>query len=276
MNTSSMVTQYLDRPEGRLAYDVQGEGPLVVCMPGMADVRSVYRFLAPALAQAGHRVATIDLRGHGESDTSFTSYDDVAAASDLSALIRHLDAGPAVLVGNSMGAGASVLVAADDPELVSGIVMVGPFVRDLPTTWYMRALTSLMLRRPWGVAATGSFYTSLNAGTRPDDLPAHLELIRSALRRPGAWPAFAATTKTSHAPVTPRLGEVRVPTLVVMGEKDPDFPDPADEARYIAGALGGPTEVLMVPDAGHYPQAQRPDVVIPAVTSFLAGTRPGA
>lgn len=276
MSTNAVVTQYLDRPEGRLAYDVQGAGPLVVCMPSMADVRSVYRFLAPALARAGYRVATVDLRGHGESDTSFTSHDDVAAASDLTALIRHLDAGPAVLVGNSMGAGAAVLVAADDPELVSAIVMLGPFVRDHPTSRFQRVMTSLMLRRPWGVAATGAFYTSLNAGTRPDDLPAHVERIRASLRRPGAWPAFVATTTTSHAPVTPRLAEVGVPTLVVMGEKDPDFPDPADEASYIAGALGGPAEVLMVPDAGHYPQAQRPDVVVPAVMSFLTQARPGA
>lgn len=276
MNTNAGATLYLDRPEGRLAYDVQGEGPLVVCMPGMADVRSVYRFLAPALARAGYRVATIDLRGHGESDTSFTSYDDVAAASDLAALIRHLDAGPAVLVGNSMGAGAAVLVAADDPEPVSAIVMLGPFVRDHPTSWFQRVMTSLMLRRPWGVAATGAFYTSLNAGTRPDDLRGHVDRIRTSLRRPGAWPAFVATTTTSHAPVTPRLAEVGVPTLVVMGEKDPDFRDPADEASYIAGALGGPGEVLMVPGAGHYPQAQRPDVVVPAVTSFLAQARPDA
>ncbi len=76
------ATRYLERPEGRIAYDVTGEGPLVVCVPGMGDLRSVYRFLVPELATVGFRVATMDLRGHGESDATFTTYDDVAAGGD--------------------------------------------------------------------------------------------------------------------------------------------------------------------------------------------------
>jgi len=55
--------------------------------------------------------------------------------------------------------------------------------------------------------------------------------------------------------------------LVVMGEKDPDFPDPKAEAEWIAGTLHG--EVVMVPNAGHYPQSQRPDVTTDAVLHFL-------
>jgi pimeloyl-ACP methyl ester carboxylesterase len=55
--------------------------------------------------------------------------------------------------------------------------------------------------------------------------------------------------------------------LVVMGELDPDFPNPAEEASWIAERLGG--DVLMVPEAGHYPQSQRPDIVNPAVVAFL-------
>jgi pimeloyl-ACP methyl ester carboxylesterase len=53
-----------------------------------------------------------------------------------------------------------------------------------------------------------------------------------------------------------------------MGERDPDFPDPAAEARLIAGRLNA--EVVIVPGAGHYPQAEYPEVVTPAVLAFLA------
>lgn len=266
-------TLFLDRPEGRLAYDVSGDGPLVVCVPGMVDVRSSYRHLAPALVEAGYRVATMDLRGHGESDTTFSAYDDQAAASDVLALIGHLDQSPAVVVGNSMGAAAATLVAADEPGLIEAIVMLGPFVRNPPTTWFQRAMMWLMLRRPWGVPAVAAFYRSLNAGVTPPDLGDHLQRIRAALRRPGAWAAVVRTTKTSHAQVTPRLAHVMAPTLVVMGERDPDFADPAAEARFIADALGGPTEIDVVPDAGHYPQAQRPDLVNPRVVGFLDQAR---
>jgi pimeloyl-ACP methyl ester carboxylesterase len=53
-----------------------------------------------------------------------------------------------------------------------------------------------------------------------------------------------------------------------MGEQDPDFPDPAGEAAWIAQALGA--QVVMVPEAGHYPQSQRPDITAGTVLRFLA------
>ena len=124
-------TLYLERPGGRIAYDVAGSGPLIVGVPGMGDLRSVYRFLVPALTDAGFRVASMDLRGHGDSDATFDAYDDVAAGTDLIALVEHLG-GPAVLVGNSMGAGAAAWAAAEAPHLVAGLVLVGPFVRNAP------------------------------------------------------------------------------------------------------------------------------------------------
>jgi hypothetical protein len=49
------TTQFLTRPEGKIGYDVAGTGPLVVLVPGMGDLRSAYRFLAPALRTSGYR-----------------------------------------------------------------------------------------------------------------------------------------------------------------------------------------------------------------------------
>jgi len=95
----------------------------------MGDLRAAYRFLAPELRAAGYRVACTDLRGHGDSDANFASYGDVETASDIVALIEELG-GPAIVVGNSMGAGAAVLAAAERPELVNALILVGPFVRN--------------------------------------------------------------------------------------------------------------------------------------------------
>jgi pimeloyl-ACP methyl ester carboxylesterase len=72
----------------------------VVCLPGMGELRSSYRLMRPALTAAGFRVATMDLRGHGESDATFWRYDDVAAGEDVLALLSYLGE-PAVLIGNS-------------------------------------------------------------------------------------------------------------------------------------------------------------------------------
>jgi pimeloyl-ACP methyl ester carboxylesterase len=116
-------TSYLRCPEGRIGYDVAGAGSLVVLVPGLGDLRAGYRFLAPALRAAGYRVACTDLRGHGDSDATFASYGDEETAGDVIALIGELG-GPAVVVGNSTGAGSAVLAAAQRPGLVCGLVLL--------------------------------------------------------------------------------------------------------------------------------------------------------
>ena len=263
--------RYLDRPGGRIAYSVSGDGPLVVCAPGMGDLRSVYRRLAPDLVRAGYRVATTDLRGHGDSDTTFEAYGAVETGADLLALVRELG-GPAVIVGNSMSAGSAAWAAAEDPAAVSGLVLIGPFVRDVPIGWAARFALWAALRRPWGRWAWGTYYPKLYPAAPPPDLQEHRAAIRAALSRPGAWDAFQRTTRSNPARVEARLDEVRAPALVVMGEADPDFPDPAAEAHLVADRVGG--EVLLVPGAGHYPQAEFPEVVGPRVIEFLARVSP--
>ena len=267
------MTEYLQRPEGRIAYDLTGAGPLVVCLPGMGELRSVYRFTVPALVAAGYRVATMDLRGHGDSDATFSRYDDVAAGEDALALIEHLG-GPALLVGNSMGAGAAVWAAAERPELVTGLGLLGPFVRNPPTSRGMVALFRILMAPLWARLAWTAYLPSLYPGRKPEDFEEHRRAIGDSMRRPGYARAFSRTTHTSHAPVEARLPEVRQRALVVMGERDPDFRDAGAEARWIAERLRA--EVVLVPDAGHYPQVERPDVVNPALVDFCSSVAPRA
>jgi pimeloyl-ACP methyl ester carboxylesterase len=262
----SATTQELERPGGTLRYAIEGQGPLVVCLPGMGDTRRVYRFLVPALVEAGFRVASLDLRGHGDSDATFDSYDDVAAGTDLIALIEHLGAQPAVIVGNSMGAGAAAWAAAEAPQLVVGLALLGPFVRDVPMGAMARLAFRLAIRRPWGPAAFTSYYRRCYPSSPPADLADHVARLRRDLSRRDHWRAFVATTHTSHAPVEARLDEIVAPTLVIMGDADPDFADPIAEATLVAERLAG--QLLVVPGAGHYPQAERPDVVNVAVVDF--------
>lgn len=267
------MTDHLQRPKGRIAYDVTGEGPLVVCIPGMGELRSAYRATVPALAAAGYRVATMDLRGHGDSDTTFERYDDVAAGEDVLALVEHLS-GPAVILGNSMGAGAAAWAAAERPDLVSGLGLLGPFVRNPPTSRAMAALFRVLMAPPWARLVWTAYLPSLSPGRKPGDFAEHRRAISRSMRRPGYARAFSRTTRTTHAPVEARLDEVRAPALVVMGERDPDFRDPAAEARWIGERLSA--QVLLVPDAGHYPQVERPDVVNPALVEFCASVAPRA
>ncbi|MGA8523329.1 MAG: alpha/beta hydrolase [Candidatus Dormiibacterota bacterium] len=266
-------TSYLSRPEGRIAYDVDGTGPLVVLVPGMGDLRATYRFVAPILRDAGYRVAATDLRGHGYSDSTFATYSDTETSADVVALIEKLG-GPAVVVGNSMGAAAAVISAAERPELVSGLVLIGPFVRNARMSGMQRLLLRVAMTPLWAAAAWKSYLPRLYAGRRPGDFDAYRDRVVASLRRPGYARAFSRTTRVSHDPAEARLSAVTAPTLVVMGDKDPDFADPKAEAAWIAQTLRG--EAVIVPEAGHYPQSQQPEITADAVLQFLRGLGDGA
>jgi pimeloyl-ACP methyl ester carboxylesterase len=269
-------THFVERPEGRIAYDLAGDpaGPLVVCLPGMGELRQSYRHLVPLLVDRGYRVACLDLRGHGDSDATFSAYDDEALASDALALVEALG-GPAYLVGNSMGAGAAVVAAAQRPAEVLGLALVGPFVRNPPggrlSAWAFR----LALLRPWGRAAFMSFYPRWTPGVRPEGYDEHTAAVAANLRRPGHWRAFVRTTRTSHAAAEASIPGVSAPAVVVMGTDDVDWEDPAAEASWLGEALGA--EVVLAPGVGHYPQAQVPGVVADAVDRLARDVRcPGA
>jgi len=262
----------VERGAGTIAVEHHGDGPLVVCVPGMGETRSSFRHLVPGLVEAGHRVAALDLRGHGDSSVGFDAYDDPAAASDVLAVIEALGGGAATVVGNSMGAAADVLAAAERPDLVARLVLLAPFVRDHGST-AARLLLRAALARPWGPLAWRSYYTSLFGERRPADHDEHVARTLDALRRPGRWRAFQATTRTSHAPAEAALDRVQAPTLVLMGDGDRDFPDPEAEARGVASALRG--RHRMVAGAGHYPQGEQPDAVLAAILPFLAGEATG-
>ena len=115
-----MATKYLPQENGRIAYDDCGEGPLVICIPSMGDVRGEYRFLVPQLVSAGYRTVSMDVRGHGESSTAWSDYSVAGIGKDLVSLVCELNSGPAILIGTSMAAGASIWASAEAPDLVRG------------------------------------------------------------------------------------------------------------------------------------------------------------
>lgn len=267
MTMTTPATLFITRPDGRVAYDIQGEGPLVVLVPGMGELRSSYRHLVPELVAAGFTVATTDLRGHGDSDTSFTTYGDVATAGDVHALIAEIGT-TAVIVGNSLAAGAAVIVAAEHPAQVDGLVLVGPFVRNPPSNVFTRGMFRVMMAPLWIATVWKGYMPTLYAGKKPVDFEEYRTSVIDSLKRKPYGKAFSLTThQTNHDPAEAKLSAVTAPTIVIMGEKDPDFKDPAAEARFIAKTLDA--TVVMVPDAGHYPQAQQPEITAKAVLDFL-------
>ena len=275
-----MTTRFLAVPGGRLAYDDQGTGPVVICVPGMGDVRAEYRLLTPHLLAAGYRVVTMDVRGHGESSVAWPEYSAAAVGADVVALARALNAGKVIIAGTSMAAGSAVCAAADAPDLVAGILLISPFARDTQPRWRARMMYALLFAPlfsgPWGPSTWIRYLRTLYPSAQPADFEAYLARVKANMREPGRMAALRGLLAASQSASGARLAHVQVPALVIMGSKDRDFPNPEAEARHIAASLGRPGDVRMIEGAGHYPHAEMPDITGPLIVSFLYSVREAA
>ena len=268
-----MMTQILNVPEGKIAYDSAGSGPLIVAVPGMGDLRQSYRFLAPRLVEAGYRVVTMDVRGHGESSAGWPDYTVAGVGQDILALARALEAGPAILIGNSMAAGAAVWAAVEEPGLVQAMVLLGPAVRG-EVSGAFHLLISALFARPWGPAAWIAYFKRLFPTHKPADFAAYTAALRENLSAPGRMEALQKMLVASKQVSETRLSRVRAPVLVLMGTKDPDFKDPAAEAGWVAAQIGRFSSPLsapfeMIAGAGHYPHVEMPDITAARILPFL-------
>lgn len=267
-----LPTEFLDTGEGRLAYDDSGgTGPLVIAVPGMGDLRREYRHLTPLLIRAGYRVVSVDLRGFGETSAAWRDYSAHAVGGDLLRLEDRLGRRQAVLMGTSISAGATIWAAHDAPGRVAGLVLLAPVLRDPPSPppWYARAMLALAFMGPWRVPLWLQYWQSLFVSRTPPDQASARRALARNLRQPGRMGALEAMMRVPKAATAEIVGQVRTPTLVVMGTKDPDLDDPAAEVAWIAGRTGA--SVQMVAGAGHYPHLEMPEQVAPRVLAFLAG-----
>jgi len=263
-----MQTQYFQRPEGTLAYDdYGGSGELVLMLPGIAALRSEYRYLAPELSKAGYRAVTVDLRGQGESSVPWKRYDVPAVGGDILDLIDHLGGSPVHLIGTSFAAAPSVWATVERPASVRSLTLIGASVRDGEVNPFMKAIIWLMFNNPWRARTWIMYYPSLYPKRKPADFQGYLKQLAQNLSEPGRFAAAAAMASTARQPCSERLSRVKTPTLVIMGDKDPDFPDPVAEAKFIADQTSGRLE--LIDGAGHYPQTELPELTAPLVLDFL-------
>ncbi|MEU5867345.1 alpha/beta hydrolase [Nonomuraea sp. NPDC047529] len=274
------MTEFLTVEGGQLAYDVTGEGPLMVLAHGMGVGRQSFRFLVPELVAAGFRVATTDLRGHGESSLDWPSYTRADVADDLLALVRHLG-GPAVLVGHSFAGGAVTIAAAQAPELVSAVVEIGPFTRaqkidggGLLRNAHHRKGALLLLGAAIlrNIGMWKKYLDHAMPGAKPADHAEHIAALEADLRRPGRMAVVSKMGQSAPTDAGDRLPDLTRDVLVVMGTLDPDWADPRAEAEGVVAAMpAGRGRVAMIEGAGHYPHTQFPAQVAAEVLSFVKG-----
>lgn len=272
------MTEFLSVGGNTIAYDLTGEGPLVVLAHGIGDSRHSYRFVAPALAEAGYRVANVDLRGCGDSSLGWDGYRRTDIAADLVALVRHLG-GPAVIIGQSISGGAATIAAATAPDLIDGVIELAPGTRKQPfdlsglvrVKRYRAAYLLLGKIIVGGRLSNWKKYLDLAYPQKPADWTTELARIETTLSAPGRMAALQAMFKASPDDADAQLANVSCPVLVIEGSLDPDWADPRAEGEKIVAALpSGLGELSVIDGAGHYLQAQTPDEVLALASPFLA------
>jgi len=268
VSNAAEVTRFLQLADGKIAFDdTGGNGPLVIALPGMGDLRQQYRYLRPYLTEAGFRVVTMDVRGQGESSIGWKDYSAHAAGMDVLAMLDHLGATSAMVVGNSFAAGAAFWAARRAPQRIRGAVLIGPIVRDLPVSPLVKAALKAAFAGPWRNWFWMTYWNSLFPSRKPADHAQYYALLNKNLREPGRFDALKTMVGLSKADTEALIEGIRLPSLVVMGTRDADFPDAAQEAEFLASRLGA--DKMLVDGAGHYPHVEMPELVGPGIAGFL-------
>lgn len=132
------ITQRITRPNARIAYaDTGGDGPAVVLTHGAGVDHTMFDVQSASLTGHGFRVIVWDMRGHGQStlerEARFAAGD---ALGDLQAILDACQVQKAVLVGHSLGGNLTQAFARDQPERVSGLIV-------MDSTWNTGPLSAL-------------------------------------------------------------------------------------------------------------------------------------
>src|SRR3954449_7773387 len=141
------MAERFEYDEFELAYETYGDGPrLTVLLHGLLFSGRMHDELARSLAERGHRVVTLDLLGHGASDrpTDMWRYSMTEFGREVVALLDHLEAEEAMVMGTSLGANATLEVASLAPDRLRGMVIEMP-VLDNALLGCAIAFTPLMI-----------------------------------------------------------------------------------------------------------------------------------
>jgi pimeloyl-ACP methyl ester carboxylesterase len=211
-----------------IAYQTAGEGPPVLLVHGFASNARVNWWdtgWVKTLTEAGRRVITFDHRGHGASEKLYdpSLYPAAEMAEDARRLLDHLEIAQADVMGYSMGARVSAFLAIAHPARVRRAVFAG--------------LASRMIS---GVGGAEAIAAALEAPTRNDGLDINARAFRIfAEQTKSDLKALAACIRSSREKITvEELASLRVPVLVVAGEKDKVAGDVDTLVNAIPGAVG--------------------------------------
>lgn len=275
---------FVEVEDGRLYYDVIGEGNPLVLIHGAWVSHEWWRWQVPEFSRQ-YKVLLLDVRGHGQSSPLQKSYSINGFTRDLEILLQKTGIEEAVLVGWSMGGIISMQYCLDNPSKVKALVLIAtrghrnPYFRLKVLFHHLQARLSLMMN-----------FTSPRKYDRavhrfPDESRDWLRREVSNMLSPTVpkevfdWvmAELANNPRENYLEVArsiwsweagEELRRINVPTLIMAGEKDTWIP--TRFPRLLHSAIPN-SRLVIVENTGHYLSLERPEVVNAEIIKFLKG-----
>jgi pimeloyl-ACP methyl ester carboxylesterase len=246
----------LDRDGVRIYYEIHGEGSVILLSHGYSATSEMWRGQIAALSRR-HKLVVWDMRGHGRTDypEDPSEYSEAKTVADMAALLDAVGAESATVGGLSLGGYMSLAFHLAHPERVRALLIIdtGPGFRsdEARERWNKHAA---------GIAdrfeADGLGY--LQSLSKEMAMSSH----RSA---DGLIRAGRGMLTQRDARVIDSLPDIKTPALIIVGANDAPFLNAAD---YMAAKIPNATKVV-IPDAGHAVNIDRPEMFNQAVLQFL-------
>ncbi len=256
--------RWIALPSGvTLRYAEQGDpaGPTVVLLHGYTDSWRSWELLLPHLPTRIHVIA-IDLRGHGASDRP-GRYEIPHFAADVTALLQALQLRDVTLVGHSLGSLVAREAARQAAGRVGRLVLIGsaPSFRNPGTEELLEAIVAAGDSIP-PEFVEGFQRSTIQRGVPEDFLATMIE--GSAAVPPAVWERVLRGQLDFRD--QDRLGALRVPTMLMWGERDAIFSG-RDQELLLAAIPGA--HLVAYEDVGHAPHWEVPRLVVADLLAFL-------
>jgi pimeloyl-ACP methyl ester carboxylesterase len=247
--------EFISRPDGTVLRAVSaGAGPPVVLAHGFGVTALEWNLVWNTLVERGHRVIAFDQRGHGRSTLGSEGSGSAAMAGDYAAVLDHFDVHDGVLVGHSMGGFVAIRAVLDQPEVAQrlrGLVLFATWAGRIhdgaPLNWLqIPLLQSGVLQWLTRTETGGTLFCAAQFGPRPS--PAMVDVFRELFAAQNHRPLLPIVRAFMLEDRYPRLGEIAVPTVVIVG--DADRTTPRGHAQRLAAGIPN-ARLITVPGAGH-------------------------
>ncbi len=265
------------QPGERIGYEVyphpQGAPPLLLIHGFTASSASFANNLGPL--RAHFTVVTVDLLGHGESDSppGSVAYTPGKAVARIIALMDSLGYARALICGHSLGGALALRIALDQPDRVAGLIVINSNSAAGSPRWRdevqprLEEMATRIRAEGIGFLRESRLYPAASKRLPPE---ARAMLVRDfELLKPDGV-AGTAEGLIARVNAFERLPELTVPTLIVVGNRDIEFVRNAP--RMIASLRRNVVQMVTLEDAGHAANLEQPEVFNAAVVEFARGT----